>query len=241
VETAEKLSSPSQLENAKLAPEAGFTFLGTFGDTSETMKYKDYKPAKINKGKRWFVSYLFKDPDSKKFKRFKVYEDINRYGGEAQEDYAENLRKAVDYALKRGFNPFHKKPKIVIVVNNWTLVQGLNYFKQHLPNRGLRKRTIQSYESVLRMLYKECDTIRYENIREISKAQITSALRNAKSKGSWSNTTFNNNIAFVRAIFSFLIDEEILEFNPAGRIKSLPVNITKHKYFDDATWEKIKK
>jgi integrase len=237
---ADKLSSPSQLEEKKSAPEAGFSFIESYGGKKGTMKYVDYKPAEIYRGSKWYVQYSYRDPDTGKFKRFKVYEDINRIKGDDQENYAMLLQKAINHGLKTGYNPFEKET-LTVVVKNWTLVQGLNYFKQHLPNRGLRKRTIQSYESVLRMLYRELDPIKNENIKDVTKMQLQAALRSSQKVNSWSNSTYNNNIAFTKAIFNFLIDEEILETNPAGRIKPLPEQITKHKYFDDQTWEKIKK
>jgi site-specific recombinase XerD len=237
MENALIISSPSQLDKVKPVAEAGFSFLDSFSGKSAAMR--NYKPATIYKGQRWYIQYSFKDPSTNKFKRFKVYEDINRKKGSEQEEYAQLLKDAINYGLKNGYNPF-VKDTLQVAVKNWTLIQGLNYFKQHLQNRGLRKRTIQSYESVLRMLYKELDSIKNENIKDVTKNHITSALRNAKNKNTWSNTTYNNNVTFSKAIFNFLIDEEILEVNPTARIKPLPQQITKHKYFDDATWKKIK-
>lgn len=230
---------PFATEHLKPADNAGFSFLNCYRDKTDTLGKFDYRLAQIKKGKRWFVQYDFRDPSTKKFRRFKVYEDINRKKGEEQENYAILLRDAVNIGLKNGYNPFQKK-ELIVAVKNWTVIQGLNYFKQHLESRGLRKRTIQTYQSVLRMLYKETDQIKNQNIKDLTKQQVTAVLRSAKQKNTWSNTTFNNNVTFVKAIFNFLIDEEILEFSPADRIKSLPEQITKHKYFDDATWKKIK-
>jgi integrase len=198
---------------------------------------KKYKLASIYRGKSWYVEYSFKDPSTGKFKRFKIKEDLNRIKDkEEKERYADQLRQAINLNLKEGYDPFKKK--LVVAVKNWTLVQGLNKFKTDLPNRGLRKRTIQSYESVLRMLYKYSAPIANENIKEIKKQQIQQVLMNAKKK--WSNTTYNNNLTFTKAIFSYLVDHEILETNPAERIKPLPQTITKHRYFDEKTFKKIK-
>ena len=232
-------TSPSQLrQDLEIQPvkNDGFKFLDYITDKTKTLM-KPYKPAEIHRGKQWFVYFSYLNQTTQKFKRYKVYENINRYKGEEKEKYAELLKQAVNLALKEGFNPV--VPKLG-TVKNWTLIQGLNLFKQNLENRGLRKRSIQSYQSVLRMLYAETESIKNEPIKEITKQQISKVLLSAKSRNTWSNTTFNNNLTFTKAIFNYLIDQEILEVNPAERIKPLPQTITKHRYFDDKTFEKIK-
>lgn len=228
-------TSPSQLEKLEPVAEAGFSFLNILGGKTAAMK--NYKLAEIYRGQKWYVSYQFRDPSTRKFKRFKVYEDLNRIKDLSEkETYADQLRQAINLNLKEGFSPFKKT--LVVAVKNWTLIQGLNKFKQDLTERGLRKRTVQSYQSVLRMLYKHAAPISNENIKEIKKQQIQQVLQNAKKN--WSNTTYNNNLTFVKAIFSYLIDHEFLETNPAERIKPLPQTITKHRYFDEKTFKKIK-
>ena len=235
-------TSPSQhLENKPaLSPSdsVGFTFLGNFGDT-ERDGMKLYKNVEIKRGKKWYVQYLFWKETERKYIRKKVYENINRVKGKEQEAYAQTLLSAVKGALKKGYNPFAGK-KLAVAVKNWTVIQGLNLFKQNLDNRGLRKRSIQSYQSVLRMLYKELDPLKNENIKYLTKQHIQTVLLHAKKRLTWSNTTFNNNLTFTKAIFNYLIDQEILEISPAERIKPLPQTITKHRYFDDKTFEKIK-
>jgi site-specific recombinase XerD len=235
---------PFATQPLKPADSVGFSFFNILRDKMGT-KYIDYKPAKIKKGKRWYVEYSFKDPSTSKFKRFKVYEEINRLKGQEQEDYAKLLCDAVNYGLKNGYDPFHKEI-LQVAVKNWTLIQGLNYFKQHLYTRGLRTRTIETYESVLKMLYRELDPIKNELLKDLTRQQITSALRNAKArsnkktKGKWSNGTYNNNVTFTRAIFGFLMEEELTTFNPAKYVKKLPHTVTKHRYFDDNTFKRIK-
>lgn len=239
------LSSPSQhLENKPtLTPSesVGFRFLSNFTDTNRDTTMKPYKSAKIyDKGNHWFVYFSYMNPTTRKFKRYKVYENINRYKGSDREAYAQELKRAVDGALKKGYNPFEKK-KLQVAVKNWTVIQSLNYFKQNLENLGLRKRSIQTYESVLRMLYKELDSLKNESIKDITKRDISAALISAKKKRTWSNTTYNNNLTFTIAIFNHIIAVDgILENNPAEKIKPLPQTITKHRYFDDKTFEKIK-
>lgn len=232
-----RLLFPSQPQDTKPASVAGFSFIDNYGGQNGfDMKYVNYRLSKLSKGKKWYVSFSFKNPKTGKFQKFKVYENINRIKDlDERKEYGKDLMAAVNRALREGFNPFVKR-FTKEVQKTWTLGQGLNYFKQKLGERGLRKRTIQSYQSVLKMLYKNLAPLLRQDIKEITKNNIKAALSNNK----WSNTTYNNNLTFTKAIFNFLIDTEILKENPAQRIKPLPETISKHRYFDNETWNKIK-
>ena len=239
----QEVPSPSQLTNAEPATMAGFSFLARFGDKMGTrIKYGHYKPAKLyDKGKKWFVYYSYRDPSNGMFKRFKVYEGLNSFDNEKdRRDHAKIVLSAVNYGLSTGWDPFKEK-ELVIAARQWSLVQGLNYFKQNLHTRGLRPRTIQTYESVLRMCYQAFKSITLEEINTITKQKISNCLLSYAEKKKWSNTTFNNNLTFVRSIFNYLIDGGIVTLNPSSRIKPMPGSITKNRYFDDATFDKIKK
>jgi len=234
-------TSPSQQSDPF---KAGFSFLHTFGDKKGTELMKTYKPATIRRSKdKWYVEYAYRNPGSGKFDRIKVYENINRMKGEDREAYAEQLRKAVDHALKLGFNPFEAdKDPLTVAVKNWSLIEGLNYFKQNLPNRGLRHRSVQSYQSVLRMLYKELDAVKNAGIKAITRQHVSAALSTAKHKNSWNNTTYNNNLTFTKAIFNYLINEEagILDTSPAAKIKPLPQTIVGNQAWTDKEFELIR-
>src|ERR1051325_8898908 len=86
---------------------ADFTTEGRDGDVMGTPKPfkfmpKLYTAPVIRRFKdKWYVEYYFsnpffgKEPGQKEFERFKVYEDINHFKGDDQEEYAEKLREAV--------------------------------------------------------------------------------------------------------------------------------------------------
>lgn len=235
MKNAENHSSPSQQQYTKLAPVAGFKFLKDFGGKKGGMKkYVNYRPATICRGKKWYVIYSYYHEG--KFHRFKVYENINRIPLNEREAFAKDLQDAVNFHLEKGFDPFEEELKVI--VKNWTVVQGLNFFKQNLPNRGLRKRTQQTYGSVLKFLYKYLPL--NEPIKELSKIQVNAVFRKAYLEKKWSNVTFNNYITLTKAIWNYLIEEEVTDSNPI-KVKPLPENITKHKYFSDEIFKEIKK
>jgi site-specific recombinase XerD len=241
MKTALNSSSPSQPGSMKPATSAGFRFLDNSGDMKGTKKHIDYKPAQLHdSGEKWFVWFSFRDPSSGQFKRFRVYEGINSIKKLSDKrEFASLLVTAVNNKLDRGYSPYQPKEGAVIKSNS--LIQGLNYFKQNLIGRGLRKRTIQSYESVLRAMYEGLSGVLLNDINSISKQQIGSFLRNTASKNQWSNATYNNNLTFLRAIFNYLVDQEIMESNPASKVKPLPQSTHRHKYFDEVTFDRIKK
>lgn len=231
----ENLSSPSQQRNLEVAPKAAFRFLHNKGDVKDT-KYITYRPAEIKRGKKWFIEYYYFNKADDRFDRFKVYENINRIKDlKDKEQFAVKLRDAVNYNLENGFNPFEEDLKVV--VKNWTVVQGLNFFKQNLPNRGLRKRTEQTYGSVLKFLYAYLPN--QTPIKELSKIQVNAIFRKAYQEKSWSNVTFNNYITLTKAIWNYLIEEEVTDNNPI-KVKPLPETIKRHKYFTHDIFNKIK-
>lgn len=212
-----------------------FRFLNSNGDKLQTA-YISYRPAKIYRGKKWFIYYSFRHEG--KFHRFKVYEDINRVPLSEREAYAKTLRDAVNEHLKKGFDPFEQELKIE--VRNWTLVQGLNYWKQNVGSRGLRERSVKLYGTALDFLYKYLTPVMNEDINKITKANIQTAFRKAQTERKWTNSTYNNYITFTRTIFNFLVHEEILTVNPC-KVKPLPENFKRHKPFSKEVWDKISK
>lgn len=230
---------PLPLENTalKLNTSKGFSFFSKISNVKGT-KYITYRPAKIYQGKKWFVEYYFRDPETQKFERFKVYENLNRIKDPKEKlKFAEQLRDAVNYHLENGFDPFQQE--MTVAVRNWTLVQGLNYFKQNLGNRGLRERSIKLYGSVLKALYKYLGPVLNEDIKKITRNHIQSAFRKGQNEKKWTNSTYNNYITFTRTIFNFLKDEGLVDENPA-KIKHLPETFKRHKYFSPELFEKIK-
>lgn len=236
----ERSTSPSQPDSMKPATGAGFRFLDIFGDMAGTKKNIKYKEAKLHDKGKWFVYYSFRDEGQANFKRFKVYAGINKIQDEQERrEFGASLVQAINYSLSKGFNP--NKDIGAPSKTEVSLINGINYFKQNLYERGLRKRTVQSYESVIRSMYEGMKGVLLKDINSITKHHIGSFLKATANKNSWSNATYNNNLTFIRAIFNYLVEHEMIEANPATRVKPLPQSTNRHRYFDDETFEKIKK
>lgn len=229
-------------DSVKPATDKDFSFIKSYGDTMGTKKYIDYRPAKLHgKGSKWFVWYSFKNPDTHKMERIKVYEDINRIEDlDERKEYGKQLVDAVNYGLSQGYNPFSKINTVSIAVKNWTLIQGLNYFKQKIPDRGLRKKSVYTYESLLTMFTQNLKAYHNESIN-ISQATAQSLLDNLRRVKKWSNTSFNNALTFGRLLYSFFVDNNMADKNPFKPVKPLMETKTGNQPFDNKTFERIKK
>lgn len=228
-------------EDLKPATVAGFRFLKAYGDKMQTrIKYTHYTPAQIHdKGKKWYVWYSFLSPTGK-MKRIKVYENLNRVKDlKEKREHAELLRKAVDYMLEKGFNPF-KTPDLK-PVKYWSLLQGINYYKQKIPDLGLRKKTTDSYYSFVEIFSKGFHGIANNSIEEINRNHCFNTLSSLKSERKWGNSTYNNALSFGRMLFSFFNQNGICNHNPFKEIKPLPETKTQNQPFTNEDWETIQK
>jgi integrase len=223
------------------ATGAGFSFLNTYGDTMGTkVKYLHYRPAKLyNKGKKWFVWYQYRDP-SGQMKRFKVYEGLNQIKGqEEKKEFGENLVKAVNYCLSKGYNPFTSNPDLK-VVKEWSLIQAINYYKQKIPDLGLRLKTMQGYYSFVDQFTSVFAPIGNKPIEEIDRQICANALSKLKRERGWGNTMYNNGLTFGRLMFSYFIQNGICKDNPFKSVKPLQETKTQNQPFSDKDFELIK-
>ena len=65
------------------------------------MKYLDYYPARLSKGKKWYILYRFWHPKSGNWNSFRVYGNMNRIKDlNEREEYAKVLMESINRALK---------------------------------------------------------------------------------------------------------------------------------------------
>jgi integrase len=230
---------PSPQKPSQEATSHKFRFSQKHGDTMGDIR-KKYKKARLNStSTKWFVYYYFRNPETNKFKRFRVYEDLNRLKDPGEKlAYAKQLISDVNYALEKiKYNPFEEKPKPVLSVKNWTVYQGLNYFKQKLEDRGLRPKTVVTYTTALRLL----EALPNIPINDLDENTCENLLQSLAKKRSWSNSTFNNTLTNFRIIFGWMRKKKITNNNPFTDITPLKEHVTRHKAFDDETFQLVKK
>src|ERR1043165_761943 len=140
-------SHPAHLANGLVFRP--FRFLVNYSDqnSDQLAKLKKYKEVKLYTGKRMWVQYWYRIPPAlqhlyggKGWKKFRVFEDINR---EKSDGYAQSLLVAVKYALENGYDPFQREEARAAAIKskmvpkkNWTINQALNSFVQQWEDRG---------------------------------------------------------------------------------------------------------
>lgn len=235
----------------KPAPMAGFGFHGVNSATIVPRKYITYRPPKIVKGKkRWYVEYWYRVPVElrdrykKEFERFRVFEDINRY---KNNEYASLLRDAVELALNNGWSPFEDELEEVAPQGDtkaeWSLNFGLEQYIADCKEKKLRPKTVQSYTTIVNFLkeYFYKDNKIFKPLSDIKRDHIKDFLRHYSKLHSWTATTYNNYLGYTSAIFNWFVAEEKLEKSPVKGIKTKKATVTRHKFYDEATADALKK
>jgi integrase len=211
-------------------------------------KYLTYKPPRIVKAKRWYVEYYYSVPVElrEKYKRdwqrFRVFEDINRY---KTDEYADLLRQMVEIALQDGYNPFAAELEAQekdYPALEWTLNVALERFTEYCKEKGLRKKTIESYTSTINLLrdYFFKDNRIYKPLSELEKRDFKTMLVHYKRLNNWNPGTYNGYVSNLGIIFNWFVKEERLEKSPVKGLETLSAPVTRHRYYDSDTATKLK-
>lgn len=227
----------SEKQADKMLPFRQFRFMEKTVDKRGSLKYVDFTPPRIVKGKRWYIAYRYRVPPSlrekykRDFERFRVYEDINRY---KTDEYAKLLRDQVEQALLDGYTPF---PEATVVnTGDWSLSYGLDQFIEYTKGKGLRAGSVEQYIKASNLVreYFLTDNSIYRPVKEVTREQIKAMMSFFKTKNKWANTTYNNNITILKLIFNWFMKEEKILKNPV-QVERLMVSIEKNKYYDQKT------
>lgn len=177
--------------------------------TPKIVKYDDLS-------KPWFVYFRY----DKKLFRFKY--GIN-YIQNFKERLVESnkLQAALLEKLKDGWNP--NIPDIFNEVNNYTIIEALD-FALDKKKAVLAKKTISDYNCSLNFIKTAINELLLENIPivEVKRVHIKTILDKIKEQRTSTNNSYNKYLTHFGAILSELIQYDIIESNPADKIKHLP-------------------
>lgn len=223
-------------------PKRVFKFLDPNSSNTVPRKHTHFKPARIVKGRRWYVTYSYRIPaglpGAGKWEVFKVFEDINRY---KTDEYAETLKKAVQKALERGWSPYEDEIRFVEENKIWSINESLLYFLQQWSERGLEPVSFAKYNRVIKRFLAWLNKKKAQNIHaeKIVKAHIELYLKETTAANQWSNRSYNNEIDFLNTAFLFLIEKKIIADNPCKGIHQKKVVSKKHRAYDARTLDKL--
>lgn len=193
-------------------------------------------------GKQWFVFYSFKDPETGKFKRFKVFRDINQSKLKSERTQkARAIKQALTELLIEGFDPFYEyKPDLTFSVVNCVDLF-LDQIKPQLKKKSFNR---LFYELRKMKAWFQNQNLGDLLISEITKTHIFDFLEFARVDGAWtSNKTFNTHKANISRFFNYFINnyEGVIERNPAVKIESRAVITRGNLPYSDFEFAAIKK
>jgi integrase len=137
------------------------------------------------------------------------------------------LKAAMEVALKRGWNPVTKSysgstEKLVSLDDNVTIVKALDFA---LKKCDVADSTRNNYRCCLKKIKQAIFELNLQHmiITDVKRKHFRLIIEQAKLKNKWSNKTFNKNLGNLQAMISRLEEWEVIEYNPAHKIKKLPV------------------
>lgn len=168
--------------------------------------------------KRWFVFYSFKNPDSRKMQRFRIF--ISKKFLLKTQRY----KKANEYIdiytskLISGWNPFQQNNRQHIM-----LVEAVDIIYKYKSN-SLRPRSISSYRSVINIFKEWLVQEKLNNIylAEFDFYKARDFMDYALNDRNIAPRTYNNYLMYMTAIFNSLIYRQYTALNPFKTIEKLP-------------------
>jgi len=184
----------------------------------------NYKLAKLNDAggnlqARWFVYYSYLHPETAKKERFRIYISSTLKTATARREKAEELKRAINDKLKRGWSPYQFESMKFSTVANALL------FVLEIKKTTCRSRTHHTYKHLITFFigYLEKKGLKNITLDCFNSHHAQAFLDYAKSEKGIANRTYNYYAMHMRIFFNFLIERDYTTFNPFQKIKKLTV------------------
>ena len=178
---------------------------------------KIYTTPKVCKAaKGWYVHFRYQGIQ----KRYKLGLNYIKNITEREKE-ANALLTVLHDKLKNGWNPLNE----VKATQDFTFIQALEFALEHKKSK-ISKKSYSGYNGTVTFLKEAVDqlSLQHLKIKETKRVHIKTILLRAKENRSWSNKAYNKHLNHLKAILSELIEWDIIEVNPAHKIKHLIVN-----------------
>lgn len=192
--------------------------------------------------KQWFIFYSYVDPSTGKYRRFKVFFDLNSHKSKTDRlEQAIALKKAYSELLRVGFNPF----KPFRYAKGFSISECIDTFLQEIEPQ-LKKNSFLRFKHDLRRFQGWLDEngLGGLHISEIKRMHIFNYLEWAKKKGRWtSGKSYNSNKNNISRMFNYFINnyDDVVEKNPVAKIESKPVVTRGNQPYNDQEFAAVKK
>lgn len=167
--------------------------------------------------KPWFVFFRY---DGVLVRKKYGINYINNYNSRLAE--ANLICKALHQKLIEGWNPF-LGDAFFEFGEKMTIPEALKFSME--KKTEISKNTIDHYNLMVKWTIEAVEKLHMQNayVSDIKRPHIKMIMETIKKSRKWSNKAYNKNLGYLRAIFSELIEWNIIEHNPASKIKSLKV------------------
>lgn len=204
-----------------------------------------YKPpvlydAKGDLKERWFVYFSYIHPVTGKFKRIKVYDEINKYKTKGERRAcASKLIKMLNESLEGGYNPFNLVAEQGID-DVHTLAQAIPAYLK-VKDAQLRGKTVMGYRSILKQFqeWAEYRNHFYKPLKQLTVDDVQDYFTRARKGRNISATTHNTELTTLRAFFRYWQERGKIVLNPASGIKRLREEVALHTIYNDQQIEQI--
>lgn len=176
----------------------------------KVVKYDDLE-------KPWYVYFRY---NGQKIVYKKGINYIKNYNKRLSE--ANALATALHEKLKKKWNPLI--PDAFDTSIQMNLVQALD-FALEKKKTNLSPKTYLDYRVTIRFIKTSIEalSLNYIPVQEVKRVHIKTILEKVKEQRTATNNSFNKYLDHFRAVLSELIQWDIIEFNPANKIKNLSV------------------
>ena len=171
---------------------------------------------------RWFVFFYFKDPETNKYVRIRLWISEKLITRAQRYERGKVLIREINLKLRKGFNPFIQQNRslspLIITIDEFLKIK----------KTTLRNRSYCSYRSYLKHFKAYLETSHLVNIEveSFAYAHAQAYMDHVLSEKKRSNRTYNNILQAVRTFFNFVIGRQYIEVNPFTLIKDLPTEET---------------
>lgn len=188
------------------------------------MQMDDFKLPKIydadgDISQQWFVYYHFKNPETNKWERFRIFVSKKHKTKSARYGQANEIKAEIKRKLLSGYNPFET------VSPGISLQKALDFAVDYkLSVTG--KRTAFTYRSVAKLFleWAKKKDLKDKLVKDCSRKIFQKYLDDCLTIEKVSKRTYNNRLRSLKTLFNVLLEREYVDFNPILGIKLIKVN-----------------
>jgi integrase len=198
-------------------------------------------PSLVTSGKAWYVYFTIKNELTGKVKHIQSRKGIN-YNHKKEERLKDGRALVIWWRqrLENGWMPtewLSDIPQTSLVFPITKFNDALDFA---LSNCSVSTKTKSGYKGSVKFFKQAAIALNLNMpVKDIDRPHIMLMLKWIKEKRTWSNHAYNKHLGYICAVIARLMDWKVIKFNPAEKIKTLPV--TETRKFIPYTQEEKKK